>query len=243
MVEVALYQRFCTIHMSILPCCILTHLVISITVAVGFLVGFIHDVHAPAVAEFIEVLPVGIVRGTQEIDVGLLHQRDVLLVGGIVDIAARYRMVVVTIHAAQLHVLAVDLEYLAYALHTFYAQMVVEVLSPLHTPPLRGGFQFDGVWVEIRFLGRPQLRVIDKVCQTNCCSIANRKAFQLSLNGFSVDIQADVHVLGLLLAHIANGDIGSNGSFCKVLVRHCRYMIVGDMDQGAYPEFYATEDA
>ena len=37
-------------------------------------------------------------------------------------------MVVVTVHATQFHVLAVNLKHLAHTFHTLHAQMVVEVL-------------------------------------------------------------------------------------------------------------------
>ena len=68
-------------------------------------------------------------RGTEEVDIGLLHQTDVLLVGGIVDIAPRLRMMVVTVHATQFHVLSVDFKHLADNLHLLHTQMVVEVLN------------------------------------------------------------------------------------------------------------------
>ena len=118
---------------------------IGIAVAVRFLIGLVHHIDAPAVAQLVEVLAVGIVRGAQEVDVGLLHQRDVLFVGGIIDIATRYRMVVVTVHATQFHVLAVNLEDLANTLHSFHAEVVFEMLIT----------QFDAERIEVGLLSRP----------------------------------------------------------------------------------------
>ena len=128
MVLVALNETDSTIHMGLAPFGILAHHVISIAIAMTLLIGLVHDIDAPAVAEFVEVLAIGIMRGTQEIDVSLLHQAQVLFVGGIINITARYRMMVVTIHTTQFHILAIDLKHLAHALHTLHTQMVVEVL-------------------------------------------------------------------------------------------------------------------
>ena len=141
MVVVALHQRFGTVHMSVFPGRVLAHLMIGIAVAVSLLVGLVHHVDAPAVAELVEVLAVGIVAGAQKVDVGLLHECDVLFVGGIVHVAPRAGMVVVTIDAAQLHVLAVDLKDLADAFHALHAEVVGKffiVLAILHAKQLHG---------------------------------------------------------------------------------------------------------
>ena len=114
-------------------------------------VGLIHHVEPPTVAKFIEVFTVRIVGGAQEVDVGLLHQPYILLVGGIIDIAACQWMVVMAIHATQLHVLAVDLEDLADNLHLLHTKMVVEMLND-------GAFLVEKFYterIEIRLLGRP----------------------------------------------------------------------------------------
>ena len=149
-VEVALYQRFGPVDMGTLPCPILTHLAIGIAIAMGFLVGFVHDIDAPAVAELIEVFTIRIVRCAQEIDVSLLHQSDVLFVGGIVDKASRDGMVVVTIDTTQLDILAIDLEDLANALHVLHAKVVVEVFEDLFD---RGCLQFNAKRIEVGLLG------------------------------------------------------------------------------------------
>ena len=121
--------------MGLLERQVFAHYAVGIAVAVCLVVGFVHHIDAPLVAEFVEVFAVGVVRGAQEIDVRLLHQSDVLLVGGVIHITARLGMMVVTVHAAQLHVLAVDLEYLAGNFHFLHPEVVFEfliVLTILH---------------------------------------------------------------------------------------------------------------
>ena len=151
MVEITLYQRFGTVHMGIPPSGIVPHLFVGIAVAVRFLVGLIHHVDAPAVAEFVKVLAVGVMRGAQEIDVGLFHQAQIQFVGGIIHVAPRDRMVVVTVHSAQLHILAIDFENLTHTFHALHAQMIVEMLYCLSLFIL----QLHAERVEVRFLGRP----------------------------------------------------------------------------------------
>ena len=77
---------------------ILAHHFVGIAVAVRLVVGFVHHVDAPFITKFVEIFTVGIVRGTKEIDVCLLHQSDVLLIGGIIHVTTCLRMVVVTVH-------------------------------------------------------------------------------------------------------------------------------------------------
>ena len=126
-VLVALHETDGTIHVGILPVWVFTHHLVGITVTVTLLIGLVHHVDTPAVAEFVKVGIVRIVRGTQEVDVRLLHQYNVLLVCGIVHIAPRHGMVIVTVHTTQFHVLAINLKDLAHAFHTFHAQMVIEL--------------------------------------------------------------------------------------------------------------------
>ena len=137
--------------MGIAPSSIVPHLFVGIAVAVRFLVGLIHHIDAPAVAEFVNILAVRIMRGAQEVDVGLFHQTDILFVGGIIHVAARDRMVVVAVHPAQFHVLAIDFKHLAHTFHALHAQMIVEVLDDLSLFIL----QLHAERVEVRFLGRP----------------------------------------------------------------------------------------
>ena len=151
MVVVAFYERFSTVHMGIAPSSVMPHLFVGIAVAVRLLVGLIHHVDAPAVAEFIDILAVGVMRGAQEVDVGLFHQAQIQFVGGIIHVAPRDRMVVVTVYAAQFHILAIDFEHLAHTFHALHTQMIVEMLYCLSLLVL----QLNAERVEVRFLGRP----------------------------------------------------------------------------------------
>ena len=85
--------------MCLLPCQVFAHLAVGIAVAVGFVVCFVHHIDSPSVAEFIQVFAVRIMRGAQEVDVGLLHQANVLFVGGIIDITPCLGVMIMTIHA------------------------------------------------------------------------------------------------------------------------------------------------
>ena len=120
MVLVALHEADSTIHMGTFPFGVFTHLMVRIAIAVTLLIGFVHHVDAIAVAELVEVFTVGIMRGAQEVDVRLLHQCDVLFVGGIIDITTCHWMVVVTVHTTQFHVLPVNFEDLTHTFHTLH---------------------------------------------------------------------------------------------------------------------------
>ena len=120
-----------------------------------FLIGLVHHVDAPTVAEFVEIFAVGIMAGAQEVDIPLLHQSDVLLVGSIIHVATSTRMVVVSVHTPQFHVLAIDFKHLANTLHTFHSEMVFKlfiVLTILHAK------QLHGKRIEPGLLCRPQPR-------------------------------------------------------------------------------------
>ena len=121
MVEIALYQRFGTVHVCCLPCQVAAHLFVGISVAVSLVVSLVHHVDAPAVAQLVDVFAVWIVTGSQEIDVGLLHQSYIFLVGGIVNVSTRLGVMVMTVHSAQLHVFAVNLEHFAYYFYFLHA--------------------------------------------------------------------------------------------------------------------------
>ena len=188
--------------MGILPFRVFTHHTVGIAVAVTLLVSLIHHVDAPAVAEFIEVFAIGIVRGAQEVDIRLLHQRNIFFIGGIIDIATRYRMVVVTVHATQLHILAVNLKHLANTFHTLHAQMVVEVLVA----------HLNAIWVEVWLFGRPQQRFIYGVGETHMRSVLRMENGEWRMENGVVYIEVDTHILGFLLTHVADGDVGCDVS-------------------------------
>ena len=101
MVEVALHQRFGTVNMSLLPCQIVSHLLVGIAIAMTLLVSLVHHVDSPTVTELIQIFAVGIMTGAQEVDIGLFHQADILFIGCIIHPAAGNRVMVVTVHTAQ----------------------------------------------------------------------------------------------------------------------------------------------
>ena len=174
MVEVALHQRFGTVNMGLLPCQIVSHLLVGIAIAMTLLVSLVHHIDSPAVAKFVEIFAVGIMAGAQEVDVSLLHQADILFIGCIIHPAAGNRVMVVTVHTTQLHVSAVNLKHLTDNLHLLYAQMVVEVfnnravsITKLHT---------EGI--EVGSLSRPEQRFVNGGSQFNSCRIANSQQLQ-----------------------------------------------------------------
>ena len=73
-IEVALHQRLGTVDMGSFPRRIFAHHAVGIAIPVALLIGLVHHIDAEAVAQFVEVFTVGVVRGAQEVDVGLLHQ-------------------------------------------------------------------------------------------------------------------------------------------------------------------------
>ena len=147
--------------MSVFPCRVFAHLLIGIAVAVRLLIGLVHDIDTPAVAELVEVFAVRIVAGAQEVDVRLFHQPEVLLVGRIVDVASCARMMVVPIDTTQFHVLAVDFKHLTDAFHLLHAEVVVEVFDGVTLIIL----QFHAEGIEIGFLGRPQSWILQCVME------------------------------------------------------------------------------
>ena len=115
--------------MSVKPGCVVSHFLVGISVAVRFLIGLIHYVYTPAVAEFVKILAVGIMAGAKEIDVGLFHQAEILFIGGVIDVSAGYGMMVMTVHTTQLDISSVNFENLTYALYAFYPKMIVKMLN------------------------------------------------------------------------------------------------------------------
>ena len=77
-----------------------------------------------------------------------------MLVGGIVDVTTRYRMMVVAVHAAQFYVFAVNLEDLADAFHALYAEVIFKRFIVLDVLSIK----LHGERIEPGLLGRPQAR-------------------------------------------------------------------------------------
>ena len=90
--------------------------------------------------------------GAKEVDVGLFHQADILFVGCVIHPAACQRMMVVTVHTAQLHVLAVNLKHLTDDFYFLHSEVVVEVFDH-HAVSIT---QLHAEGVEVRIFSRPK---------------------------------------------------------------------------------------
>ena len=181
--------------MGLLESEILAHLLIGIAIAVGLVVSLIHHVDTPAVTEFVEVFTVGIVRGTQEVNVRLFHQPDIFLVGGVVDVAACLGMMVVTVHALQLHVLTIDLKDFANDFHLLHTQMIVEMLNRLISLIA----QLHAERIEVRLLGRPELGFLQRVVNGNGGSIASRELINTACYLLAIDLKHSLQMTCCLL--------------------------------------------
>ena len=163
-------------------------------------------------------------------------------------------MVVVTVHAAQLHVLAVDLEHLAHNLHLLHTEVVGKlfvVLAILHAKQLQG----EGI--EPRLLGSPQTRWgIVVISEFYGNGIACRQ-FWKTLVGYIPMVRIDVDAIQLgtshlqlnqqvlcgFLACIAYSNLSIDGKVRVVGIGNSRHLIIGYMYQGPYPQLYGAEDA
>ena len=220
--------------MGLRPCRAVAYHPVGAAIAVAFLIGLVHYVDAVEVAEFIQILPVGIVAGAQEIDIGLLHHRNVLFVGGVIHVAAGAGVMVVAVHAAQLDILAIEFEDFAHTLHALDAQMVVEVL---HYAAFVVG-QFDAERIEIGLLGRPKQGLFYLVCELDMSGVACSESLQSAFDGLPVDFQDCFKVLCLLDAGIAEGDIGCHLSMREVSVGFGSHLVVGDVYQRTHPQLH-----
>ena len=239
MVEVAFHQRFRPVRMGFLPGRILAHLMVGIPVAVRLLVGLVHDIEAPAVTKLVKVFPVGVVAGAQEIDVGLLHQADVLLVGCVIDIAAGPGMMVMPVHAAQLHVLSVDLEHRSGDLHLLDTQVIVEMF---HHPALSVP-QFHAEGIQVGLFRRPELRILQLTVQLNQRRVTGGQPFHGAGRLLPVQQKDGPQVLRRLPAGIAEEHAGFDGRPAVTGVRLGCHPVIGDVHQGAHPELHGAENA
>ena len=239
MILVALHERDGSVHVSILPCRVFTHVMVGIAIAMALLVGLVHDIHAIAVAEFVEIGTVRVVACAQEVDVGTLHESYVLLVGGVVDIPSCARMVVVSVDTLQLHVLPVDLEYLAHDLRALHSEMVVEVLG--RCASLVSQFHAEGV--EMRLGSRPQSGTLHPVVELYRHGVAGCNLLDIALDVFAVYVEGDVDSLGHLLASVAYLDVSLDRCFPVVLARRGLDPVVRYVNEWAHPHLHGAEDA
>ena len=158
-----------------------------------------------------------------------------------------------TVHTAQLHVLAVDLEHLAHnfdLLHTEVVGKFFVVLAILHAKQLQG----EGI--EPRLLGRPQMRWgIVLIGEFYGYGIASRQ-FWKTLVGNIPMVRIDVDAIQFRTSHlqlhqqvfcgflacIAYRNLSIDGKLRVVGIGHRRHLIVGYMHQRPYPQLHAAED-
>ena len=190
MIEVTFHQRFCAIHMCLLPSLIMPHLFVGIATAMTLLISLVHHIEPPSIAEFIKIFAIRIVRRTQKINIGLLHQSNVRLIGSIIYIATCDRMMVMTIHATQLYILAVDFENLSNGFYPFHSQMIIKMLN--HVTLLI--YEFNAKRIEMRLLSRPQTGIIYQVRKLNMHGIASPQRFQSPIDGMSIQLQHSLHI-------------------------------------------------
>ena len=81
---------------------------LAVVVAVGLDVRLVHHVDAVDVAEVVEVVVLRIVRVAHVVDVRLLHEEDVLLLHLAWDEVSVHRIRLMTVHAAELDLLVVE---------------------------------------------------------------------------------------------------------------------------------------
>ena len=129
MIEVTLHQRLSPVDMRLLPSQVLSHLLIGVAITMRLMVCLVHHIDTPTVTKLIEVFTIRIVRGTQEIDVRLFHQTDILFIGGIIYITPCLGMMVMAVHTTQLHVLTVNLEHFTDDLHLLHAEVIVKMFD------------------------------------------------------------------------------------------------------------------
>ena len=239
MIPVTLYERCRPIHMSILEFRVFTHLTIRITIAMSLVVRFVHHIDAITVAEFVEIFAVGIVAGAQEVDIRLLHQTDIQLVSGIIYITTRTRMVVMTVHATQFHILTVNFENLTHNLHLLHTQVIVEVLddSPLHI------LQLNAEWVEVGLLGRPQTWVFQREVQSNGSRVTSKKTLHIAHQLSSIHLEDHPQVFCCFLTYLTKRDVGMNRCLTEIAVQVRSYLVVADMCLRSHPQLHRTEDA
>ncbi|CCJ95511.1 hypothetical protein BN131_3184 [Cronobacter malonaticus 681] len=125
--------------------------------AVGFNVGFIHHVQPVAAAQLIPARLVGVVRTAHGVKVVLLHQQDILHHRRLVHRLAFFRVMLVTVNAADQQRLAVKRQQTVADFHATKAD-VVRLRDKRHAVGIQ---QRHHRAVQVRRFGAPQQRVVN----------------------------------------------------------------------------------
>ncbi|CCK05697.1 hypothetical protein BN128_3975 [Cronobacter sakazakii 696] len=125
--------------------------------AVGFDIGFVHHVQPVAAAQFIPARLVGVVRTAHGVEVVLLHQQDVLHHRRLVHRLAFFRVMLVTVNAADQQRLAVERQQAVVDFHATKAD-VVRLRDQRHAVGIQ---QRHHRAIQMRRFGAPQQRVVN----------------------------------------------------------------------------------
>ena len=156
MVPVPLHERNRSVQEGLLPHRVIAEDAVADAVVVALVVRIAHHVESVLVAKFIEQRHGRVVRGSDHVDVGLLHHLEVLPQGGLIHISSCPRMVFVAVHTLEFHLLAVDKQHFSLHLYPAYTRTAMELLDhlfPVHQPDLD--------IVKFRLFRRPESRVLE----------------------------------------------------------------------------------
>ena len=166
------------------------HHLVGIAVAMTLLIGFVHHIDAPAVAELVDIFSVRIVGRAKEVHICLFHQADVLLVSGVIHISSGQRMMVVAVDSPQLHVLSIDFEHLTYTLHALDAKVIVDMF---YFPTLLI-LQRNAERIEVRFLSRPQARMVQPVMDSHIHCISWSDGWHSLCESLAINTEIHIHL-------------------------------------------------
>src|SRR5574344_179137 len=167
--------------MCLFPFWVFSHLPVGITISMRFLICLIHHIDAIAVTEFIQIGTIWIVRGAQEIDICLLHQLYILLISGIIHKTTCTRVMVMSVHSSQLHILSIDLEYPTNNLYFLHSKMIVEMLQHL-TCLVQ---QLQTARIEMGLFCRPQAWMVHDTFHPQMKRVTPHNPFHISLFGYA----------------------------------------------------------
>ena len=225
MVLVALHKRFGPIHMGGSPSRVVAKGMVANTVVVALVVGLVHYEDAIAVAKFVEVGIAGIYGHTQQIDVALLHQGNILLVCGRVTVSAGSRMVVVTVDAPQLDILPIRFQHLANNLHFLESDVALEVFA----------IASERNWIEIWCVWCPEPDSREMPVEAYCQGVARSNVLDVLCEALPINGDTYGNVSCCVPTPIAHLDGSDEIAISPVVAGLSLKVIVCNMHKGAHP--------
>jgi len=131
----------------------------TVAYTVGFDVGFVNEVEAVFVAEFVPAGDVGVVAGADGVDVVLFHELDVAEHGGFGDVMAGVGVVFVAVDAFEVDGDAVEEELATFDLDFAEAYPAGYGFIDCAMSIIFGGEQD---LIKVRIFGGPFLRIFDR---------------------------------------------------------------------------------